>query len=537
MKLIDISLVRVLYKGQSVGRDIQVEIKILGRSYKINKRIRVGESKEINQYLDTFESKDNTFSSELVIKVTEVDLLFSDSNYLKKSINVNTFSDGEQIFTFTIKVGENRSLWKKIFWGSREAIFEIQLRVGVRSEELTVQKYVYSGIRGDENYNRYDHLILETVSYWNNEFSKDSDPPKELLDPGLVKAIMYQESRIGYHEMGSIDVMQVGNPQDPALRTLRGELKEYWIHNGEQILLQYDASAGSVKDSINWGVRWLYHKAQGIKDDGHRYWKTWKEAVYEYGPHTESYDKDIWGIYTNGTKKEKDMTIKLWIAVLLFLPFLTLFLSSQVKAYDLKSVILNSLETQGVQEIYDIEIKQSRIQPTLFVSEIKAEDNWWETLKVGILRNGSVRWLNIENAPIEQSILSFRFLEFTESNKILLEVYGQTHMGNGNLYIYEINSEGAYPILITEAVDNYYDSIWTKENIEKYGYGTCGETYKGSKLITEYEDIHQDGVMRVNLTGITNIDCELMYEKGNLTYSELVRVAELPVKEYFTLEI
>ncbi|MDP3962268.1 MAG: hypothetical protein Q8Q03_00145 [bacterium] len=381
-----------------------------------------------------------------------------------------------------------------------------------------IRKYSYSGIRGDEDYNRYDDLIVEMVDYWNSEFAKDTDPPLELLDPSLVKAMMYQESRIGYFESAGVDVMQVGHPQDPALRTLQGGLKEYWIHNGEQLLLKYDTRVDTVKDSIKWGVRWLYHKAQGIQDDGHRYWRTWKEAVYEYGPHTSKYVEDVWSIYKNGIRKEKNAITHLWIIVLLFFPFISFSLPGNIKT----------------REINDVQITSSQINTSLFAAVIENEKDWWEDLKIGTWNDKQMRWFNIETAPREQSILSVRFVDLEGLDKDILEVYGQTHMGNGNLYIYEIIDDMAYLIFETSAVDKYYDSIWREENLRKYGYGTCGETYKEGNLTTDY-DVDQDGIVNITLSGIQFIDCEYIYDKEGVTYSEMIRVGEVPIKKHYTL--
>ncbi|OGH95085.1 MAG: hypothetical protein A2538_04065 [Candidatus Magasanikbacteria bacterium RIFOXYD2_FULL_41_14] len=102
-------------------------------------------------------------------------------------------------------------------------------------------RYTHKGILNNEDYNRYDDVISEVVSYWNGEFGKDTDPPPEPLDPNLVKALIFQESRMGYDTDAGANVMQVGNTGDPSILTLRGELRESWIHNSKLIPLKYDA--------------------------------------------------------------------------------------------------------------------------------------------------------------------------------------------------------------------------------------------------------------------------------------------------------
>src|SRR3989344_5132755 len=339
-------------------------------------------------------------------------------------------------------------------------------------KDLSLAPYTYKGVNGDEDYNRYDAVIEEVVDYWNNEFLKDTDPPEKLLDPNLVKAILYQESRVGYdpNNNGEINVMQVGNEGDPSLKTLRGELVEYWIHNGEQIQLKYpDAKTESVKDGIYWGIRWLYHKAQKISEDdpNKRIWITWKEAVEKYGPPgvKKEYVKSVWSIYQNGIKKEKNGNlIKLW-GVILLLGLLTApFLNFNDKTADFRSHNKSSSQAAAISHIkesitvisgnienkedafkeairtYYVSERHWKIQdtniivesyknnPSLVLGVIEWDKDWWEDLRVGIIRDRSVEWLEIEKPPTEQSILSARFVEIKGFSNPIIEIYGQTHI-------------------------------------------------------------------------------------------------------------
>ncbi|MEK7607691.1 MAG: hypothetical protein AAB484_02075 [Patescibacteria group bacterium] len=541
-KSISISLARIFYRGQSIGRDIKIEIKIFERRFQIEKRILMGEIKEIHQHLNTFNFDKDTVDSEVAITVTEKDLLFSDSNTIKTSIHIDTTSKEIQEFAFIVKVGERRSLWKRILWGSREAIFEVYLEAKVQDEAIVIKKYSYRSVNEDEDYNRYDDLIGEIVDYWNEEFSKEADTPPEFLDPNLVKAIMYQETRVGHDERknGFVDVMQVGYPGDPALPTLRGEFPEYWIHNGKEIPLKYDARIESVRDSIMWGVRWLYHKAQEIKiSDGRRHWLTWKEAVSGYGPPTDEYDRDVWSIYKNGIKKERKNTIQLWSIVIL-VPLLAIsFLSN--KSSDLRSSIWNSLDTYQKTRVEDmvedIEIEHSQVKPSLFAAVIVRDLDWWEDLKLGTWDGGRLKWLKIEEEPTEQSILSFRFIKLTGFTNPLLEVYGSTHVGNGNLYLYEIKGKTAHLIFKERAVDSYPDGRQSKEDFEKYGYYGCGEIYRGGKLAVIYE-INPDRTVKVKLSGIQDVYCEDGRDDPDTFYYESseIKVAEIPIEKQFILK-
>src|SRR4030042_566870 len=163
-------------------------------------------------------------------------------------------------------------------------------------EKKEIQKYnQFHGTNGKEDYDRFDKEMIGAVDYWNNFFAGQEYPPEELLDYNLVKAISYRESRIGYQKGGEIDIMQVGNEGDPALHTLNNDgwvdpltdkvAREYEIQNGVDEVLDYggEAQVTTTQDSIYWGIRWLYHKAQGITNDKKRYWRSWKDAVLNYG--------------------------------------------------------------------------------------------------------------------------------------------------------------------------------------------------------------------------------------------------------------
>lgn len=216
------------------------------------------------------------------------------------------------------------SIFKKLFQNETQTkIIELNLSQGIHYIEFhadrmptlhnvgldfgenvsKIQTYIYQGISGDEDYNKFDYEINKIVEYWNNIFINEPYPPEELLDPSLVKAMIYKESRMGYYDKYSFpDIMQVGHEDDPAMRTLRGELIESEIRKGRkpEKLNYKEAVVNNFEDSIHWGVRWLYHKAQGITNDERRYWRSWKDAVVGYGPDEQKYIDDIYRIYENG---------------------------------------------------------------------------------------------------------------------------------------------------------------------------------------------------------------------------------------------
>lgn len=185
---------------------------------------------------------------------------------------------------------------------------------------VSLKNYTYKGVSGEEDYNRFDREIVESVAEWNNEFLKQDYPPIEPLDPNLVKAMIYIESRMGYEKGGYPDVMQVGDPDNPALASLR-KVANYkaneFISKNKAGHLSYSFPQGrlpvkveSSEESIFWGVRWLYHKAQKHYGTGEnnlnppfvREWKIWEQAVIDYNGSDRKYEyqKKVWKIYKNG---------------------------------------------------------------------------------------------------------------------------------------------------------------------------------------------------------------------------------------------
>lgn len=174
-----------------------------------------------------------------------------------------------------------------------------------------------------EDYNKYDSLIRKVVHHWNNEFLKKEQPIPNPLEPDLVKALAYVESRIGYGSNtvdypAYPDIMQVGDPRNPALHTLQAEKgfkeREWDDAKKTSTIMIFDKSIEikEPRDSLYWGVRWLYHKAQYIQDN-QRKWKTWEKAVEGY--HTKGdarYRDSVMKLYKKGT----DQTgLKIWLPI------------------------------------------------------------------------------------------------------------------------------------------------------------------------------------------------------------------------------
>lgn len=394
-----------------------------------------------------------------------------------------------------------------------------------------IKKYKYKGVSGKEDYNQYDDLIIKAVAHWNYEFFSDAYPPIEPLDPNLVKVMLFQESRVGNDPNGKLNIMQVGNYGDSSLDVLngKGEKKEYELRDNKIWEVNYHGEARVVEvyDSVYWGVRWLYHKAQWTDDSKMRHWHSWQEAVSKYGPPREEYVNNIWNIYKQGIKKEKSATIYLWSIILFILLSL---LSSKSQAYSLDTRINDKIIQEQNQEITGVELVYSK-DKKYFLAQVEREKDWWEDLRVGKIDGNIISWLSVEKSPGEQAILSAQFIDLEGFVNPLIEVYGLTHAGHGHLYIYEIRGDISRLLLETPAVDYNSDISWSPDNHDIYGYGMCGEVFSNGKLSSSYGDYNNDGILDMMLFGTEKIVCEQRYlnEQGG----DIIEVDSQMIRKVF----
>lgn len=348
--------------------------------------------------------------------------------------------------TFSKKVDLVRGFNYLEFWADNEPILKsIKLDFGLKI-------YTYKGIDGNEDYNRYDPIIKEVVDSWNNEFLNDTDPPKELLDPNLVKAMIYVESRMGYYEDKADeypsypDIMQIADPRDKAIHIFHDDEKEnteYEVINGKiQRLFYPEANADTPEKSIKWGVRWLYHKAQNNIREGsswHREWVSWKEAVFEYGPGTKEYADKVWEIYTKGIDPQRN---KLWsiLLPLLLVPVLIFGLFSlQGKAF----VTFEDIEESG---------------DYLATASI-LNGPWFQHLPLSVMRSGNFLALN-KKEPI-----STKYLDIDKDGQNEILISGK-HLGYFNHYL--LKKEGDQYRIIYH--DSEFDTLREAFTTEQIGF-------------------------------------------------------------------
>lgn len=66
LKSIQLKLSKIKYSGDSVGDDIRVEIEVLGKFLRLDKRIKAGTTAEVNREVGRFETDRGLFQAEIL---------------------------------------------------------------------------------------------------------------------------------------------------------------------------------------------------------------------------------------------------------------------------------------------------------------------------------------------------------------------------------------------------------------------------------------------------------------------------------------
>lgn len=495
MRNIIFKLKSIEHTGHSVGQEISLKGSINGNSFFVpEKRIPKHTIKKYDSLLVSLMMDENVSSVPILITIVERDLVWNDQGTSQTEIQITDTGTKEVVLVITV-------IEKWWLFLKKKAVFRVSLDIEIRIDknetnlDYSIKEYVYKGVSGNENYNKHDEKIKSVVRYWNEQFINDTNPPPTPLDPNLVKAICYQESRVGNDAQAMVDIMQVGHPDDPALKTLQGILAEYWLHSGTvQIISYLEAKVESEYDSVYWGTRWLYHRAQGLSENNQRFWRPWQEAVKRYGPGTQKYTDDVWQIYTEGIKKEENNNIKLWSLIVVAVLLSVSFLSSNYFSRHLQQAGAFQPSVEKQEEVL-ISPFNNKLKVTIEISD----QDWWESISLFIGDEKVV----LSQPPSEQSIYSIRFVHIGDNPADFLQVYGMTHHGHGNFYLYEISDRQAILKIKEMAVDTSPDIKFSPKNEDEYGYTNCGEVLEDDILKSNYSQYN-----RITLYGTRLILCE-----------------------------
>lgn len=595
-KAVSLKILKLQYNGDSIGNNILIEIEVAGEKFSSFQTIKPGSAFEYNQEVRQFRGVDGVIKALVNIRVTEKDFLFSDKGEITETIYIDS-NTLPQTFEFQVRVKEKN----RLTFSKSTAIFTITLDAKEFNPIYPRPQLYKNPPKKDYNrfdteiaeaVGRWNDEFL------NQEYPPNTPLDPSLVKAMIYTESIFGYSK---KKRGHVDIMQVGTPGDPALHTLNNDgwidprtgqvAKENEWQNGKVQVMDYKGEANNqtFQASLKWGVRWLYHKAQ-YTENGRRKWFTWDIAVKRYGPGsrkekdnpnaTTKYQRDVLRIYREGISPEGK---SLWITALVFLGLIisthlglnayndfvwqklqtanviqTTVLDKLNREYDLKSSRAEYLENrlQKIQEINSNKLKNAIWQTftredqeetedvqaipydsSLFATIVEYEKDWWEDINIGRIKDGKIKWLEINEIPHENSILSAEWVKLSGADIPILEVYAKTHMGNGDIYLYKVNGNEATLFFATFAVSGYWSLGDSEDNIKKYGYSECGETYQNGKLFSTYSDLNNDGIFDLTLTGTNVITCYKATAAGgdiNAT-NEDIEVSRSKVKKTYLL--
>ena len=226
---IKLKIKSITYTGKSVGRDIRVEIEMLGESLGVDKRIKPGSTVELEKELGIFLS-DQLLDTPIQIEVTEKDFLFSDRGKTSQTLKIDSSKPFPQTFEYQIQVQERR-----MFFWRRVAIFTIVIEADKTelSQDYTHGKIaLYSDIapeldsanlRAEQN----DIVVLKTAVQGN--------VPKGFLSD-LWHEVLYRDVK-GFIHSSLIEIS--GQEREKITELIRSKARELGIDEKLALNLAY----------------------------------------------------------------------------------------------------------------------------------------------------------------------------------------------------------------------------------------------------------------------------------------------------------
>jgi hypothetical protein len=148
--------------------------------------------------------------------------------------------------------------------------------------------------------------------------------------------------------------------------------------------------------------------------------------------------------------------------------------------------------------IKEVQVFKSKDDPFIVAVIAVTAPDWWETLSVLKLKNNKILWqASFDSMPVEQSIRSVKQIKLHGLQNLFFQVYGQTHMGNGFYYLYELQGRKMVLKASTRAVDRNRDG----------GYKIKGDwreydrVFTNDTLTVRYRDVNNDGIEDIELSG------------------------------------
>ncbi|MGK5094848.1 hypothetical protein WDW89_22910 [Deltaproteobacteria bacterium TL4] len=138
-KLVILKWVGLQYSGDSIGRDMRIEMEVANHFMGINKKLSPGKSIALNKEIGQFLTSQSSFSLPVQIRVIERDPVFNDVGNLQTTLQVDLNTSTPQRSTHQVQVEEFQGLL-----GKNVAVFHVMLEILV----IQAIRYVSGVSRG-----------------------------------------------------------------------------------------------------------------------------------------------------------------------------------------------------------------------------------------------------------------------------------------------------------------------------------------------------------------------------------------------------
>jgi hypothetical protein len=187
------------------------------------------------------------------------------------------------------------------------------------------------------------------------------------------------------------------------------------------------------------------------------------------------------------------------------------FLSTELHAQDF--ITFYKAKDSSIKAV---EVHHCKFDRSLFINIIVWEKDWWEELSIAKTTNQKIAWeVRANLIQEEQSIRSVRQIKIKGLPGIFIEVYGETHMGNGSYYLFELKNRRLLLKANTRSVDRGYEGSTSLPGDGRL-YNTV---FKNEQLVSTYIDINKDGISDIVFKGTLLITDDY----GNIIASRRVR--------------
>ena len=174
-----------------------------------------------------------------------------------------------------------------------------------------------------------------------------------------------------------------------------------------------------------------------------------------------------------------------------FLVILFALLLHQPKAQNLRNQLMKQYSL-----IKNVRLFQLKSTKNMFVAISAFNKGWDEELKIIGVEKQKLSWVAALDTPISGgAIISAKQVSIYGFSQPPVEVYNESHQGNGFYYLYAIKGKSANCVANTRAVNNNYDGNY------RIGNNFCDRVFKNGKLSVQYQDVNNDGFTDIILTG------------------------------------